>query len=447
VRRPGAALLLIQRDRDQSGVRPPYSKVVYDAPHLMLYLSQVLGRPIRDLEGERVATIKDIIVRLGGDDHPPVTGLVARYRRRDFFLPRWHLTVLNQQGARLNSDILDLRPFVRRESEVLLARDVLDKQLIDVDGKRVVRVNDVQIIEAAGDWRVTGADVSLQGLWRRLAPAGFAGSKRSVEVLDWADVGYLATDAATVQLKSSSDKLARLHPVEIARLAEALSYHHGSEVVESLDDETAAETLEEMPAESQARILGDMDQERAADILEWMSPDEAADVLGDLPEDKAEELLGLMEHDEQADVVELLPYEDDTAGGLMTTEFVTLPRALTVGEALARLREMAETPNMIYYLYVVEKEESWKLVGVIALRSLILAEPSMPLEEVMRTEFQQADPEEPAKEVAQRIAEYNLLALPVIDESGDILGIITVDDAMEFLLPKDWRQRLPRLFG
>ena len=407
----------------------------------MLYLSQVLGRPIRDLEGERVATIKDIIVRLGADDHPPVTGLVARYRRRDFFLSRWRITDLNEHGARLNSDILDLRPFVRRESEVLLARDVLDKQLIDVDGKRVVRVNDVQIIEAAGDWRVTGADVSLQGLWRRLAPAGFAGTKKTVEVLDWADVGYLATDAATVQLKSSSDKLARLHPVEIARLAEALSYHHGSEVVESLDDETAAETLEEMPAERQAKILGDMDQERAADILEWMSPDEAADVLGDLPEEKAEELLGLMEHDEQADVVELLPYEDDTAGGLMTTEFVTLPRALTVGEALARLREMAETPNMIYYLYVVEEENSWKLLGVIALRSLILADPSVPLEDVMRTEFQHADPSEPAREVAQRIAEYNLLALPVVDEAGDILGIITVDDAMEILLPKDWRQR------
>lgn len=394
-----------------------------------------------------MATVKDVIVRLGADDHPPVTGLVARYRRRDFFLSRWRITELNQNGARLNSDILDLRPFVRRESEVLLARDVLDKQLIDVDGKRVVRVNDVQIIEAADEWRVTGADVSLQGLWRRLAPAGFAGTRRTVEVLDWADVGYLATDAATVQLKSSSDKLARLHPVEIARLAEALSYHHGSEVVEALDDETAAETLEEMPAEHQARILGDMDQERAADILEWMSPDEAADVLGDLPEEKAEELLGLMEDEEQADVAELLPYEDDTAGGLMTTEFVTLPRELTVGEALARLREMAETPNMIYYLYVVEAEHSWKLLGVIALRSLILADPSVPLEEMMRSEFQYASPEEPAKEVAQRMAEYNLLALPVVDESGDILGIITVDDAMEILLPKDWRQRLPKLFG
>ena len=412
----------------------------------MLYLSQVLGRPIRDREGERLASVKDVIVRLG-EDHPPVMGLVARYRRRDFFLPRRHVSELNMSGARLNSDKLDLTPFARREGEVLLARDVLDKQLIDVDGKRVVRVNDVQLIEAGGELRVTGADVSLQGLWRRLAPQGLVGSQKPVEVIDWADVGYLATDAATVQLKSSRDKLARLHPVEIARLAESLSYHQGAEVVEALDDETAAETLEEMSADSQVRIIGDMDEERAADILEWMSPDEAADVLGDLPEEQAEDLLNRMEGEEKSDVAELLPYEDDTAGGLMTTEFVALPKDLTVGEAIARLREMAETPNMIYYLYVVEREGSWKLCGVIALRSLILADPSARLEDVMREDFQTARADEPARDVAETIAGYNLLALPVTDEAGDILGIVTVDDAMELLLPKDWRQRLPRLFG
>src|SRR3977135_1909019 len=203
----------------------------------MLYLSQVLGRPIRDLEGERVATVRDVIVRLGEYDHPPVTGIVARFGRRDFFLSRWLGPELNEQGVRLNSDKLNLRPFGRRDGEVLLARDVLDKQLIDVDGKRVVRVNDVQLIEAAGDWRVTGADVSLQGLWRRLAPPGFMGTRTPVEVIDWADVGYLATDVATVQLKSSSGKLALLHPVEIARLAEVLSYQHIAGIVESLDDE------------------------------------------------------------------------------------------------------------------------------------------------------------------------------------------------------------------
>lgn len=412
----------------------------------MLYLSQILGRPIRDMEGELVATIKDVVVRLG-EDHPPMTGLVARYRRRDFYLPRTRFARFGAEGARLNTDILDLRPFSRRDGEVLLARDVLDKQLIDVDGKRVVRVNDVQLIQTGGDWRVTGADVSLQGLWRRLAPAGFFGTQKLVEVIDWADVGYLATDAATVRLKSSSDKLSRLHPVEIARLAEALSFHQGAEVVASLDDETAAETLEEMREERQARIIGDMDEERAADILERMSPDEAADVLGDLPEEVATDLLSRMETDEQAEVAELLPYEDDTAGGLMTTEFVTLPKGLTVGEALARLREMAETPNMIYYLYVVEREGSWKLCGIIALRSLILADPAYLLEQVMREDFQVAHPDDPAREVAERIAEYNLLALPVVDDEGEIAGIVTVDDAMEWLLPKGWRQRLPQLFG
>src|ERR1044072_7902826 len=137
----------------------------------MLYLSQVLGRPILDLDGERVATLKDVIVRLGEEDHPPVAGFVGRYRRRRFFLPRGGTSEFGEQGVRLNSDKLTLRPFTRRDGEVLLARDVLDKQLIDVDGKRVVRVNDVQIIEAANEWRVTGADVSLTGLWRRLAAA------------------------------------------------------------------------------------------------------------------------------------------------------------------------------------------------------------------------------------------------------------------------------------
>src|SRR5262249_23944480 len=183
----------------------------------MLYLSQVLGRPILDLDGERVATLKDVIVRLGEDEHPPVAGFVARYRRRDFFLPRWRISQFGEEGVRLTSDILDLRPFMRRNGEVLQARDVLDKQLIRVDGERVAGVNDVQIIEGANEWCVTGADVSLTGLWRRLAPT-FLRTGRPVEVIDWADVGYLATDAASVQLKSTRGKLARLHPVEIARL-------------------------------------------------------------------------------------------------------------------------------------------------------------------------------------------------------------------------------------
>lgn len=415
----------------------------------MLYLSQILGRPIFDGRNDKIATIADVIVRYGQEDYPPVIGLVARYRRRNFFMPRRDIAELGEHGAKMRSTVLDLTPFTRREGEVLLGKDVLDNQLIDVDGKRVVRVNDVQMIDATGMWRVTGADVSLQGFLRRLMPKGFYGSARPVEVLDWADVGYLATDTATVtvQLKSSKDKLSRLHPVEIAQLAETFAPIHRTEIVESLDNEAAADMLEEMPTELQARILEEMDEERAADILEEMSPDDAADVLGELSDEKAEELFNLMEEDEKADVAELMPYEHDTAGGLMTTEFVVFPKDLTAGEAISRLREMAETPNMIYYLYIVDKEDSWKIEGLISLRSLILADPKLKLEEVMRDQFQFAHPSDSAEDVAQTISEYNLLALPVIDDDGDIAGIVTVDDAMEILLPRNFQRRLPRLFG
>ncbi len=415
----------------------------------MLYVSQIISRPIYDARNEKIASINDILVRYGSDDHPPVIGLVARLRRRNFFIPRRNISELNEHGAKMSSAKLNLTPFERREGEVLLAKDVLDNQLIDVDGKRVVRVNDVQLIDVGDFWRVTGADVSFQGFLRRLMPKGFYGNDRAVEVLDWADVGYLATDTATVtvQLKSSKDKLSRLHPVEIAQLAESLSPIHRTEVVESLDNETAADTLEEMSTEAQARILEEMDQERAADILEEMSPDDAVDVLGELSDQKAEELFNLMEDQEKADVAELMHFDHDTAGGLMTTEFVVFPKDLTVSQTIARLREMAETPNMIYYMYVVEKEGSWKISGLISLRSLILADPSYKLADVMRTEFRFAHPSDSAEEVAQTISEYNLLALPVIDDEGDIAGIVTVDDAMEILLPKNLQRRLPRLFG
>ncbi len=412
-------------------------------------MSQILGRPIFDAGGERIAFIKDVIVRYGEEDYPPLIGIVARYRRRNFFMPQSKITALDKNGARMNSVVLNLQPFTRREGEVLLAKDVLDNQLIDVDGKRVVRVNDVQIIAAGTRWRVTGADVSLQGFLRRLMPVGFYGSNRIVEVLDWADVGYLATDKSSVavKLKSSKDKLSRLHPVEIAQLAERLSPIHRTEIVESLDDEIAADTLEEMSTENQARILEEIERERAADLLEEMSPDDAVDVLGEMDEDRAQELFNLMEGDEKADVAELMPYQHDTAGGLMTTEFVTFPKDLTVAQAIARLRETAETPNMIYYLYIVEEENSWKLAGLISLRSLILADPNFRLSQVMRDKFQFAHPNDDSEEVAQTIAEYNLLALPVIDDLGEIAGIVTVDDAMEILLPKNLNKRLPRLFG
>ncbi|MEZ5308489.1 MAG: CBS domain-containing protein [Pyrinomonadaceae bacterium] len=404
----------------------------------MFYLSQVLGKPIVGKAGESLAVVKDVVVLYGKEDYAPVIGLVAKYRRRLFFTSRNNLDEISRTGAKLNTDVLDLTPFARREGEILLAKDVLDKQLIDIDGKRVVRVNDVQIFGTGASWRVSGADVSLQGFIRRLLPSGLYSNKRGVEVIDWADVGYLATDSktVTVQLKSSKDKLSRLHPVEIAQLAEALSPIHRTDIVNSLDDEIAADTLEEMSTENQARVLEELDEERAADLLEEMSPDDAVDVLEEMDDEKAQELLKLMEEDEKVDVAELMSYEKDTAGGLMTTEFVCFPRSLEASRVLDELRQTSETPNMIYYIYIVESEGSRKLCGVATLRSIIFAERNALLGDIMRNEFQSAAPDDSSEKVALRIAEYNLLALPVINEEQEILGIVTVDDAMEILLPK-----------
>ncbi len=404
----------------------------------MLYLSQILGRRIFSKEDEDIATIKDVVVRYGEEDYPPVVGVVARFRRRLFFIPRDRLRKFGIFGASLKSDVLDLTAFSRRDGEILLAKDVLDKQLIDIDGKRVVRVNDVQLIETVNEWRVSGADISLKGFMRRLMPAGFYGSTRAVEVIDWKDVGYLATDSktVTVQLKSSKSKLSRLHPVEIAQLAEALSPLHRTDIVESLDDEIAADTLEEMSTENQARVLEGLDEERAADLLEEMSPDDAVDVLEELDDEKAKELFALMEDHEKVDVAELMSYEGDTAGGLMTTEFVSIPQSFTVADAIKYLRQMARTPHMVYYIYVRETADSRKLVGIITLRGLILAEPSDVISNFMRTDFQSVDPTEPSEDVALKIAEYNLLAIPVLNKDQEILGIATVDDAMEILMPK-----------
>jgi CBS domain-containing protein len=404
----------------------------------MIYLSQVLGRSIYSLEGEDIATIKDIVVLYGTEDYAPLIGLVARYRRRLFFIPKDQLKEFNGNGAKMKTDVLDLTPFSRRKGEILLAKDVLDKQLIDIDGKRVVRVNDVQLIDVGAGWRVSGADVSLQGFLRRLLPSGLYGSKKPVEVIDWADVGYLATDSktVTVQLKSSKDKLSKLHPVEIAQLAAALSPIHRTDIVGSLDNEIAADTLEEMSTENQARILEDLDQERAADLLEEMSPDDAVDVLEELDDDKARELFDLMEDHEKVDVAELMSYDADTAGGLMTTELVAIPQNLTISQAINYLRQMARTPHMVYYIYVTENTDSRKLVGIITLRVLILAKPNEKISDLMRSDFQFVNPDEPCEDVALKIAEYNLLAIPVLNEKKEILGIATVDDAMEILLPK-----------
>jgi magnesium transporter len=411
----------------------------------MFFLTSIVDRPVEGKTGEPIGRIEDVIVRMGDDRYPPISGLVVRDGRRRFFVSANLLQKLNG-SARLSSSTVDLQTFTRRAGEVLLRRDVLDHQLIDITGRRIVRVNDVQLTEIDGGYRVVGVDISPQALLRRLGPRALSGRLRGRHIVDWTDVQYLAS-TAPVQLKVSYDRLAELHPVDLARIVDALSYRESAEIVAALDDETAAETLEEVSDERVADLLEGMDQERAADILEEMAPGAAADALEDLDEEVAEQLLARMEPEEAADVQALLEYDEDSAGRIMTTDFVRVLENTTVGEALTLIRSLEEVPDPLLAVYVVALDDPGILRGLVRLRTLILSDPATPVTEVMDEDLPTVTPEDRAESAAHILAEYNLLAVPVLDEERHLLGIVTVDDALAVLLPEIWQRRGGRNFA
>jgi len=411
----------------------------------MFFLTSIVDRPVEGKTGEPIGRIEDVIVRMGDDRYPPISGLVVRDGRRRFFVSANLLQKLNG-SARLSSSTVDLQTFTRRAGEVLLRRDVLDHQLIDITGRRIVRVNDVQLTEIDGGYRVVGVDISPQALLRRLGPRALAGRLSGRHIVDWTDVQYLAS-TAPVQLKVSYDRLAELHPVDLARIVDALSYRESAEIVAAIDDETAAETLEEVSDERVADLLEGMDQERAADILEEMAPGAAADALEDLDDEVAEQLLARMEPEEAADVQALLEYDEDSAGRIMTTDFVRVLENTTVGEALAQIRSLEEVPDPLLAVYVVALDDPGILRGLVRLRTLILSDPATPVTEVMDEDLPTVTPEDAAESAAHILAEYNLLAVPVLDEERHLLGIVTVDDALAVLLPEIWQRRGGRNFA
>lgn len=407
----------------------------------MIFLASILDRPVQGRSGEVIGKLDDLIVRL--DQHyPTLSGLVVRDGRRRFFVPARLLQTLNG-AAKLASSTVDLQPFARRDGEVLLRQDVLDHQLIDVTGRRIVRVNDVQLAHLEGSFRVIGIDISPQALLRRLGPRALSGRIVGRQIIDWADAQYLAS-AAPVQLKVSYDRLADLHPVDLARIVDALSYRESAEIVAALDNETAAETLEEVSDERVADLLEGMDQERAADILEEMTPAAAADALEDLEDEVAEQLLARMEPEEAADVQAHLAFDEDSAGRIMSTDFVSIPASATVGDALAALRALEEVPDPLLAVYVTGENA---LLGLVRLRNLILADPATPVTEVMDGDLPTVHPEVRAEDAARVLAEYNLLAVPVLDKAGRMLGTVTVDDALAVLLPEIWQRRGARPFA
>lgn len=408
----------------------------------MPYLSEIQHRRIVDREGALVGKLVDVAV-IPKEQFPVVQWAVVGGPDGERTL-RW--TDLEAAGRQYRltegaGGTAELPPEALR-----LARDLLDKQIVDTHGAKVVRVNDLQLEDTGGQLRLVGADVGLRGLLRRVGGeqvaervAGVVGRKLPRGIIPWHLVEPLEAAQANVRLTVPHAKLALLHPADIADIVEEMSADERRAVFEQLDVETAAEALGEIEPEMQVSIFDDLDEERAADILDEMDPDEAVDLLQDLSAERREELIELMEQEEGDDVAELLAYPEDSAGGIMTTDFVALPRELTAGQAIDRLRELQPDPSVAYYLYVVDAEG--RLDGNVSLRDLVVARPETALAEIMNPNVLRVEADTDKEEVAALIAKYDLLALPIVDARRVLLGTVTVDDVVELMLPRGWKKR------
>ena len=329
---------------------------------------------------------------------------------------------------------------------------MLDRQLLDVDDHKVGKVNDIQLGKTNSHYRVLAVDPSTRGLFRRLGLEGAAslasliGIRPEDYLIPWENLEPLDGRTPGLRIALHRTTLPRIHPSDLAEIVEQLSVRESSALIEAMDDEMAADTLEEVSERRQVQILRDMESERAADILEEMGPNDAADVLADMPAHKAAELLSLMEKEESQEVQELLAYPEESAGGIMTTEYVSLPESLTVSEAMRKLRKPAQEVDNVYSLYVVDGPDEERLIGSLSLRDLIIAAPKRTLGEIVDRSPVTVNLNDSQETVAGVVARYNLLSVPVVDDQNRLQGIVTVDDAMDVLLPSTWRRRLPRMF-
>jgi sporulation protein YlmC with PRC-barrel domain len=406
----------------------------------MIYLTELLATPVVDREGRRVGKLRDVALA-PAEDPRRVSAFVVDFRGRRMTVNSGRATLT---GGRLQLNAAeDLTAYTPRPEDLLVTKDLLDQQIIDINGRKVVRVNDVSFEEAAGrELWLTAVDVGLTGALRRLFQGivPMAALRRAERYLPakfivWDFVDLLEPDPQRrVKLKITHDKLAKLHPADLADIVEELAPAEREAIFESLDEEKAAEALSEVEPKVQVSIIESLDPEKAADIVEEMAPDEAADLLQELPNETSEEILEDMEKAEAAEIEELLEYSEDTAGGMMNTDLVAVQEsgtAQTAIDALRGHREIAAATNTIFTVDLADR-----LTGAIPLVELLLVPPSTPLREIRPERLVSAGLDTKESEVIELFDKYNLLSLPVVDEQEMLAGVITADDVISVLRAK-----------
>ncbi|MGZ4787592.1 MAG: magnesium transporter MgtE N-terminal domain-containing protein [Terriglobales bacterium] len=405
-----------------------------------LTLSEILGAPVMDTSGTTVGRVREVAL-CPQEDPARVSLLVVRTREGDRVLTPSHISSING-GIRSSNYASDWEPFSGPEGFLLLDRDLLDQQIIDVHGRKVVRVNDVDILpDSVGQQfalRIWAVDVGVRGFVRRILKGMVPSTALRAltnqippKLIPWEFVDLIETDPARrVKLKISHEKLSGLHPADIADIVEELSPAEREAVFETLDEEVAAEALEEVDPKLQRSIVESLDEDRVADIVEEMDPDAAADLLGDLTEEKSDAILEEMEPEQREEVEDLLEHKENTAAGRMNTEYLALHSDATAQDAVAALRMFEGDVSSVVTVYLVDLE--WKLVGAVPLQNVVLADPTTKLSEIVSEPLVSCTENTRETEVAELFDKYNLLSLPVLDE-GKLAGVITADDVIALL--------------
>ncbi|MFD8814133.1 magnesium transporter MgtE N-terminal domain-containing protein [Streptomyces sp. NPDC059627] len=406
-----------------------------------IFVSHLAGVPVFDPNGDQVGRVRDLVVMLRVGRKPPrVLGLVVELStRRRIFLPMTRVTGI-ESGQVITTGVVNVRRFEQRPTERLVFGELLDRrvQLVETGEEVTVLDRAVQQLPARRDWEIDRIFV------RKGRTGTFRRTRGETLTVEWSQVTGFSLEEHGQGAESLLATFEQLRPADLANVLHHLSAKRRAEVAAALDDDRLADVLEELPEDDQIEILGKLKEERAADVLEAMDPDDAADLLAELPEQDKERLLSLMEPADAAEMRRLMSYEEHTAGGLMTTEPIVLRPDATVADALARVRNADLSPALAAQVYVCrppDETPTGKYLGTVHFQRLLRDPPyTLVSSLVIDDDLQPLDPDATLPVIAGFFATYDMVAAPVVNEAGSLLGAVTVDDVLDHMLPEDWRE-------
>lgn len=406
-----------------------------------IFLSSVIGRSVISSNGDELGVLRDLLM-VPGEVFPEVSHILFKSRRGMKSLPWSEVALFTHvviSASGINPPGLALH--IPAEGEILVKRDILDKQIVDVNGAKVVRVNDIKLGKLHGKLCIFSVDIGFRGLLRRLGYEPFGDQIARImhkkilnSEISWEYVQPLETHSSKLALNIARNQMNEIHPADLADIIENIPIQNIRTLLDSIDAETTGETLYELEADMRNVVINQMDDEEVSDILEDMEPDEAADVLSDLPEKKAQGLLDMMDQEDAEDIQELLVHEEDSAGGLMNPDYLRFSSNISVGQALELVRECAKDIETIYYGYVVDSDD--RLEGVVSLKELLINPPETHITDIMEENLKFVSIDDEPEAMLEILAKYDLIAVPVLDADNRMAGIVTVDDVLAHYLPQ-----------